>query len=106
MEFHLFNIHHQTGNLLSMQISKANSIMQLDVFDKRVKYFWNKLLDQIKKKKWLNWMNSEIMVKKEIKRVFLGTIEWITQKIWSVYRCINMYTFCAKILFLKVDMER
>ena len=46
--YFFLDISPQTGNLLSMQISKTKSINQLDFFANRVKYFWNKLPNQIK----------------------------------------------------------
>ena len=57
-----FNISPRSGNLLSRQYSKNKSINQMDLFAKKVIYFWKKLPNQIKnsnnKKNILNWMIS------------------------------------------------
>ena len=47
-------------------------------------------------------MISEVIVKKNLRRYFLGTIKWIN-RIWSLYRyCINFIYVQGKD-FLKVD---
>ena len=48
---HFFNISPRTGNFLSRQISKTKSTNQLDFLANKVKYFWNKLPNQIKNSK-------------------------------------------------------
>ena len=76
---HFFSISPWTGNLLSRQISKTKSIYQMNFFfAKGVTYFWNKLRNQIKninsvkKNLRLNWMISEIMLRK---RIYDGTLQ-------------------------------
>ena len=61
----------QTGNLLSRQIWKTKSTNQLDLFAKKVEYFWNKMHNQIEisnsiKDKLINYVGWEKIVRKRI----------------------------------------